>query len=1027
MPRSLTTSFRRRRGLPPDAAGAALLAVLLALVFHDVLFLGRTFQTAASEGVASIVGDMPWGYPGSRILNQDIPVQDPASSAYNEELLPFAVHAAVRAGCLPLWNPWVACGTPLAAHPIASVYYPLAWITHLWPGSWSWDFFLLLRLWIAGLFTYLFLRQWRVNWGAALTGGALFMLSGYMTRYVNLFHLNVECLVPAAFWAVERLRRAPSAGRFAVLTAIVFIAVLGGNPQSHVMLFATLVAYGGFTWAWQGGRRLGWMRRLTGAVAGAGVVAGGFALAALLAAFFLLPFIEFYLHSVHPHPEHAGTEYLAIYQTITLLSPRFYFPVYMRYLNFPMMPMGVGATFLCVFSVGRFRRRRALAFFLLAAIALIYCKVTGFWFVNWIGRLPLLRVMSFPKYCSEMFFFIAAAAALGLHNLLRNEAHRWWTRLGLALYVAALVSLYERNLYKFLDPYNQTPIQMEFIRVVARFAALAVPAALGLWLMAHRRRRALRPWPGAPPLRRAAGVLCAAVGLLALAELISFQDGQRALRYDTLTLPPVLERLRRDQLVRRPWDRVYGAKTILFPQTAAALQIQDIRDFSPLCETRYWTFMKSFLTNPAIPTYYHPFFNKMFTGSAYQEVVFSPYFDMLGVRYMLTDTYLNIPNFHEHLVNEGRLWGADGAEVLRGFRYDYFYISMDSPSWLELRVDVPPTGDTLQLDPVIDDKEFQRLGGGVVYRVFVEDETGTRWKIFEHLENPHISPEDRIYQTRSIPLDPWAGQTVTLTFQVEGDVRNHNSIKCLWRNLYLTSWEKRVRSNFTLIADGELKVYENREAFERAWVASVGALAAGPEDALKFLQFRRFNPRSEVVLEYSGGDDPRLAALLDSGQFRLFDNPRDALRRFELRPAAAPPRSTAGFDQAAGTARITQYRNDRVIVEAELAQPGFLVLSDTFYPGWRASVNGQPVSMFRANGFLRAVPLPAGRHSVEFRYVPDSFYQGAALAALTMIGCAAAWITQRLRRRRQNAQAALTSPARRLSEETVPAPATEFN
>jgi hypothetical protein len=69
------------------------------------------------------------------------------------------------------------------------------------------------------------------------------------------------------------------------------------------------------------------------------------------------------------------------------------------------------------------------------------------------------------------------------------------------------------------------------------------------------------------------------------------------------------------------------------------------------------------------------------------------------------------------------------------------------------------------------------------------------------------------------------------------------------------------------------------------------------------------------------------------------------------------------------------------VVEAELACPGLVVAGDAYYPGWRAWVDGErrPVQELDA---VRAVRVGAGRHVIEFRYRPASFYYGLALTIL---------------------------------------------
>jgi len=60
--------------------------------------------------------------------------------------------------------------------------------------------------------------------------------------------------------------------------------------------------------------------------------------------------------------------------------------------------------------------------------------------------------------------------------------------------------------------------------------------------------------------------------------------------------------------------------------------------------------------------------------------------------------------------------------------------------------------------------------------------------------------------------------------------------------------------------------------------------------------------------------------------------------------------------------------------------PGWLVLFDTYYPGWRALVDGKETAIERADVFFRAVPVPAGEHTVEFRYLPRSLVYGIIIS-----------------------------------------------
>jgi len=66
--------------------------------------------------------------------------------------------------------------------------------------------------------------------------------------------------------------------------------------------------------------------------------------------------------------------------------------------------------------------------------------------------------------------------------------------------------------------------------------------------------------------------------------------------------------------------------------------------------------------------------------------------------------------------------------------------------------------------------------------------------------------------------------------------------------------------------------------------------------------------------------------------------------------------------------------------------PGYLVMSDVWYPGWQAFLNGKSTPILRANFLFRAVELPAGEHEIRIAYSPKQFYAGIYVTGLSLIG-----------------------------------------
>lgn len=83
--------------------------------------------------------------------------------------------------------------------------------------------------------------------------------------------------------------------------------------------------------------------------------------------------------------------------------------------------------------------------------------------------------------------------------------------------------------------------------------------------------------------------------------------------------------------------------------------------------------------------------------------------------------------------------------------------------------------------------------------------------------------------------------------------------------------------------------------------------------------------------------------------------------------------------------RLVEERPDRVVVDVEADGPGWLFMADSWYPGWRASVNQKETRIYRANYLFRAVWLPAGSHEVVFSYRPLSFTVGLWISLASWI------------------------------------------
>jgi hypothetical protein len=126
------------------------------------------------------------------------------------------------------------------------------------------------------------------------------------------------------------------------------------------------------------------------------------------------------------------------------------------------------------------------------------------------------------------------------------------------------------------------------------------------------------------------------------------------------------------------------------------------------------------------------------------------------------------------------------------------------------------------------------------------------------------------------------------------------------------------------------------------------------------------NPRAlPRVLFASRAESADFDAILRSGAWPPVDFSTTVLLSDAPSLPAAPQPSLGG-----STVRIVHYGDTEIEIEAEGASAGYLVLNDPYHPWWRASVDGAEAPILRANVLFRAVAVPAGRHTVRFKFRP---------------------------------------------------------
>lgn len=168
-------------------------------------------------------------------------------------------------------------------------------------------------------------------------------------------------------------------------------------------------------------------------------------------------------------------------------------------------------------------------------------------------------------------------------------------------------------------------------------------------------------------------------------------------------------------------------------------------------------------------------------------------------------------------------------------------------------------------------------------------------------------------------------------------------------------------AGWSLIYDDEVKIYRNANALPRAFLVDQAEIVP-----------------ADQVLDRLGQIDPRTTVLLDDPAAGELVNVR-----------AAPPVS------ATSPVTITSYQPNEILLDVDLAAPGWLVLTDAYFPDWKAYVrpqggterDEQPLTVWRADGNFRTVFLEeTGTQTVRFKYAPRSFQLGLFTSFVAFIG-----------------------------------------
>ncbi|HLL76764.1 MAG TPA: YfhO family protein [Pyrinomonadaceae bacterium] len=930
----------------------------------------------------------------------------------------------IRAGQLPLWTPYVLSGYPLLSMAQLALAYPFTWGHLFLPGHWAEQIYVFAPFLLSPVFTYAYAREVGRSRAAALLAGLAFGYGGMMCSGIaNSGMLTNSMLwLPLLLIPIDRAARGRGFSSCLLGATLAYaMSVLNGHGQSFVYVGLAAASYGAFlTLAlilWPAGAAI--MPHEAGGEAGVeaagararggwrawaswrplAVACGALLLAGGVAAFQILETLRAARRSVRGELtfELLGEGSFKPGEAFKSIFAPFYHYVDVTAYVSPLALFFVPVA--CLVAARRGRRGDARVIFWAAAAVVAWLLMLG---INspthhLFFRVPFLNRFRVPsRHALEWTLALSVLAAYGWDAAARFARRRAGARRAgakqtatLAAACAALAAAASVGLlwYRAAAAPPVPGVTSEWTGLFESSyllwkGALALLLLLAVWLAWRLRARGVR-----------AALLAAAIFLGCYVEqyiIITHWWGGPKLSLTSARFSAVSPTTRMLQSLPPEQNRVYtraGLFTEEFtnsprfepPNLHAPHHLHAVGAMEPLILDRYSRALGGVGPDSVTPRPGFPPNESLFGARSHV-------LDVLNTTHVVS--FMNLrPGLEPALFKEGLAFsGADLAADIKpgervtlggaqsegetlalvtvmsnsadvadgetvalvrvgtedGRRLEYeLRAGVDTAEWAHARPDVSAAVRHARA-PVFDERPGDAEGTFTAYRYLTSFKLGGLTRVSE-VEVENVAARATLSVMKAT-LFKQAGALSTPLFPRLAD-----------------KWEKIYDENFTW-------VLRNRRALPRAWLVAEVESVDG-EEALLRLQgagARPFDPRRTALLEVA---PPELPALPGG----------------ELAPGSG--------------ARVAEYEPNRLVIETDADAPALLVVSEIFYPGWEATVDGSPARIHNTNFLLRGVALPAGTHRVEMRYTAPAARNGAIISACTLVGLCLLWIFGRRRRR----------------------------
>lgn len=862
-------------------------------------------------------------------------------------------------GNFPLWNHLNALGTPLLGNMLSAALYPLKFFVYLQDTDGMRDFIIVLRLLIAALLAFALGRELKLSPGAAVLAAVSFALTGYFKQFVNENYLNADVLLPGMLLLSIRLRRRGDRLDLALLSLLTFAVLQNGHPEAAfycLLPTAFVVAVSG--------------RR--GLAPAAARVGAALLLGFVLSLPMLLPFLEYWGRGLHFHTPFSGFFHYPASELPALVSPWFFAPAAAGApfysppaIGWPDAAAGLPAyadtmvPWLCpaLSSVPIFfaalaaskpknlrRTEAALLVYSLFFLGVMY-GLPGF---RLLGFAP---VFDFSGNFKHPLPTVALATALLAGRGLDLSLDRRLT--GMRIMTAA-VAFFILTLALGLAQHDPVAVQryLNLRSLAVMLAMLAAAVWTAIAAIPQSRKQPQMP----DGLRRAMASAVAVAAALFCLVMDGWHQPAREIDYLGRIKPETMQLLR-DQV---GIDRVYFSQEIFPPNLNLPLGLADLRVMDGVNDRRYVDVINRINGHDRAEGGRY-WYREIGYLQPRPDRLNHPLLRLLNLRFAVMEGPLPWDRRQRGVHEEAEVLAPTPGHVGRAA------LPLGEGSAPGLLLHPPARADLLPGDsseswtdvrfhPAISRESSARQLDGVWFHAAT---AGDRLRLaYARYLLPRSFPRES--DPGAVEFGMPGGDYLSLSTLPAGstdfDQAGFSDLRLGGKaDFDPRPWEEAARTGNW--------VWRNPEALPRLFVARQ-AKKASDEATLKALAEGIMDPRQLVAVNDGGSVMP-----------------------------GEPGRGLAG------QVREFSYGSQRLEAEVEMWSPGWLVVSDLFFPGWRAAVDGKPERVRRADYLLRALPLPAGNHRVTMTYQPWPFRLGLWAMLATLFTLPGMWVKDEIRKR----------------------------